>query len=68
MSATRIYLVTDADTADQRLVRAATAAQAIRYCASRFQARPVSVEEAIELRDKKVPVEGVAAAQETDDA
>ena len=64
MTATRIYVVTDSETDDKRLVRAASRAQAIAHVSRRFGAEVASQEQLVHLLDDNVPVEtaGVRAA------
>lgn len=58
---TRIYVVTDTDgegrTEDKRLVRAVSAAQAIRHCADHYKAEVASQDDIVELVSADVQVE-----------
>jgi uncharacterized membrane protein YdfJ with MMPL/SSD domain len=54
---TRIYVVTDGDTDDKYLVRAASSAQAIAHVSQRFGAAVATQEQLVRLLDEDVPVE-----------
>lgn len=56
-AATRIYLVTDRDTDEQKLVRATNAATAIRHAAKRFSAVVAAPETLVEMCSAGAKVE-----------
>lgn len=63
MSATRIYVVTDSETDNKRLVRAASRAQAIAHVSQRFGAAVATQEQLVTLLDDEVMVETAKEAQ-----
>lgn len=68
MTATRIYRVFDTDSAEDaigasRLVRAASAAQAIRHCADHYRAHVATQDDIAELVGADVQVETAGAQQ-----
>lgn len=76
-SPTRIYVVTDTLDGDRYLVRAVSAAQAIRHCADHYRAEVASQDELVRLVAGGVDVEtagaepasiaGIAPNQQTGD-
>lgn len=63
MSNIRIYLVTDTDTDDKRLVRATSRAQAIAHASARFGAAVATQEQLVRALDEGVEVETAAKAK-----
>ena len=62
MTATRIYTVTDGDTDEKYLIRAASQAQAIAHVSRRFRAAVASQEQLVRLLDEDVQVEDAGKA------
>ena len=55
---TRIYLVTDMETAKRRMIRAGNQAQAIRYAAqTRFNVRVANQDDLVSMLTHNLPVE-----------
>lgn len=63
MSAIRIYVVTDSETDNKRLVRAASRAQAIAHVSQRFGAAVATQEQLVALLDDQVMVETAKETQ-----
>lgn len=56
--AIRIYVVTDTETQNQRLIRASTRAEAVRYASrSRFTVEPASQDDLVNLLPNGVKIE-----------
>lgn len=66
MTPTRIYTVTDGETDEKYLVRAATTAQAIAHVSRRFRAAVATQEHLVTMLDAGVPVETYKAAKQAE--
>lgn len=62
----RLYVVTDTRTGEQRLIEASNPAQAVRVVASRYVAAPASAPEVVALYERGIKVERGNGTDSTD--